>query len=126
MTRNPSRRELIKVGLGALPVISLAGTMPAFVPQMAFAEGGKRPDVSNDNILVVLQLTGGNDGLNTVAPVGDDAYHRARPKIGLGGGGLKLNDHFAIHPALGMLKNVYDAGHLAIVNGCGYPKPNRS
>jgi uncharacterized protein (DUF1501 family) len=121
-----SRRELLKVGLGALPVISLAGTMPAFVPQMAFADLARRPGLANDNILVVLQLTGGNDGLNTVVPFADDAYHRARPKIGLREPAFKLDDHFALNPALGILKNVYDQGHLAVVNGCGYPKPNRS
>jgi uncharacterized protein (DUF1501 family) len=121
-----SRRELLKVGLGALPVISLASTMPAFVPRMAFAEPARRPGLANDNILVVLQLTGGNDGLNTVVPYADDAYHRARPKIGLREPAYKLDDHFALNSALGALKNVYDQGHLAIVNGCGYPTPNRS
>ena len=123
---HPSRRELIKVGLGALPVISLAGTMPAFVPQMAFAQQARRPGLANDNILVVLQLTGGNDGLNTVIPFADDAYHRARPKIGVRQSAFKLDDRFALHPALGVLKNVFDQGHLAVVQGCGYPKPNRS
>jgi uncharacterized protein (DUF1501 family) len=124
--QNPSRRELIKVGLGALPVISMAGTMPAFVPQMAFAQQARRPGLANDNILVVLQLTGGNDGLNTVIPFADDAYHRARPKIGIRQSAFKLDDHFALNPALGILKNVFDQGHLAVVHGCGYPKPNRS
>jgi uncharacterized protein (DUF1501 family) len=123
---NTSRRNLLKVGLGALPVISLAGTMPAFVPQFAFAENAKRPDQPNDNILVVLQLTGGNDGLNTVIPFADDAYHRARPRIGLAKNAAKLDDHFGLNPSLSLLKGVYDQGHLAIVNGCGYPKPSRS
>lgn len=123
---NTSRRNLLKVGLGALPVISLAGTMPAFVPQFAFAESGRRTNQSDDNILVVLQLTGGNDGLNTVVPFADDAYHRARPQIRLDKNVVRLDDHFGLNPSLGLLKNVYDQGHLAIVNGCGYPKPSRS
>lgn len=122
-----SRRNLLKVGLGSLPVISLAGTMPAFVPQFAFAEGAKRSDQSNDNILVVLQLTGGNDGLNTVIPTDDDAYYRARPKIGVKKTiAARLDDHFGLNPSLTLLKNIFDQGQLAIVNGCGYPKPNRS
>src|SRR3954469_24265099 len=122
-----SRRNLLKVGLSSLPVISLAGTMPAFVPQFAFAEGAKRPDQSNDNILVVLQLTGGNDGLNTVIPTDNDAYYRARPKIGIKRNlAARLDDHFGLNPSLNLLKNIFDQGHLAIVNGCGYPKPNRS
>src|SRR5260221_14008493 len=103
-----SRRKLLRVGLGSLPVISLAGTMPAFVPQLAFAEAAKRPDQSNDNILVVLQLTGGNDGLNTVIPYADPAYHRARPRIGIKNNPGRLDDHFALNPSLAMLKNVYD------------------
>jgi uncharacterized protein (DUF1501 family) len=122
-----SRRELLKVGLSALPVISLSGTIPAFVSQMAFAEGGKRGELSNDNILVVLQLTGGNDGLNTVVPFGDDAYYRARPKIGVAKESVvRLDDHLGLNPGLAPLKAVYDAGHLAVVNGCGYPSPSRS
>src|SRR5258706_3878921 len=122
-----SRRNLLKVGLGALPVISLSATVPAFVSQLAFAEQVKRPNQSNDNILVVLQLTGGNDGLNTVIPFADDAYHRARPKIGIKKNLVtRLDDHFGLNPSLGLLKTIFDNGQLAIVNGCGYPKPNRS
>jgi len=112
--------------LGGLPVISLAGSMPAFVPQLAFAQGANRADLANDNILVVLQLTGGNDGLNTVFPYADPAYLKARPRIGIKDTSLRLDDHFALNPSLRMLKNVFDQGHLAIVHGCGYPKPSRS
>ena len=122
-----SRRNLLKVGLSALPVISLSGSIPAFVSQMAFAEQARRPELSNDNILVVLQLTGGNDGLNTVVPFADDAYYRARPKIGVGKDRVvRLDDHFGLNPGLAPLKPLYDQGHLAVVNGCGYPSPNRS
>src|SRR4051812_33808305 len=122
-----SRRNLLKVGLGALPVISLSGTMPAFVSQLAFAETAVRPELANDNILVVLQLTGGNDGLNTVIPYGDDSYFKARPKIGIKDRNTaRLDDHFALNPSLFLLKSIYDAGQLAIVHGCGDPNPNRS
>jgi len=121
-----SRRSLLKVGLSALPVISLSGTVPAFVADLAFADQIKRPDQSNDNILLVLQLTGGNDGLNTVIPFADDAYPKARPKINLKNSPLRLDDHFALHPAMSGLKQLYDKGQLAIVHGCGYPSPSRS
>jgi uncharacterized protein (DUF1501 family) len=123
-----SRRNLLKVGLGALPVISLSASVPSFVSQMAFADQAARPDQPNDNVLVVLQLTGGNDGLNTVIPFTDDAYHRARPKIGIKNPGdyLRLNEHFALNPGLAVLRNVFNEGHLAVVHGCGYPNPNRS
>jgi len=78
-------------------------------------------------ILVVLQMAGGNDGLNTVIPYADDAYHRARPVIGIGADKvLKLNDYLGLHPKLTGLKSLYDEGHLSILQGVGYPNANRS
>ncbi len=77
-------------------------------------------------ILVVLQLAGGNDGLNTVIPYSNDFYNKARPSLGIKSNLLKLNDQFALHPALEGLKEIYDAGQLSIVQGVGYPNPNRS
>ncbi|HTH50135.1 MAG TPA: DUF1501 domain-containing protein [Candidatus Limnocylindria bacterium] len=78
-------------------------------------------------ILVVLQLAGGNDGLNTVVPFANDDYHRARPTLGLKPGQvLKLDSQFGLHPALAGLKSLYDAGQLGIVQAVGYPNPNRS
>jgi uncharacterized protein (DUF1501 family) len=117
---------MLKVGLTGLSVVSLANSMPAFLTRFARAETGVSPDQSNDNNLVVVQMSGGNDGLNTVIPVGNDAYHKARPKIGLKDGTHKLTDDFALNPGMGGFKELFDAGKLAIVNGCGYPSPNRS
>ena len=78
-------------------------------------------------ILVVLQLAGGNDGLNTVVPFANDHYHRARPTLGLKTEQvLKLDGQFGLHPALTGLKSLYDAGQLGIVQAVGYPNPNRS
>jgi len=78
-------------------------------------------------ILVVLQLAGGNDGLNTLIPFADDAYHKARPGLALAADKvLKLDDRHGLHPNLSALKELHDAGHLAIVQGVGYPNPNRS
>lgn len=122
-----SRRNFLKVGLGALPVICIGGTVPAFVAQMAFAGPSTQPSaVSNDNILVIVQLSGGNDGLNTVVPFSDDLYRKARPTLGLKNNLLKINERFALNPGMTAFKNLFDDGKLAIVNGCGYPKPNRS
>jgi uncharacterized protein (DUF1501 family) len=68
-----SRRQLLRVGLGALPVISLSGSVPMFVSKFAMAQSmAPGSDVSNDNILVVVQLSGGNDGLNTIIPARAD------------------------------------------------------
>lgn len=78
-------------------------------------------------ILVVLQLAGGNDGLNTVVPFADDAYHRARPRLGLKSDAvLRLNDTTGLHPALRGFRELFDSGKLGIVQSVGYPNPNRS
>ncbi len=78
-------------------------------------------------ILVVLQQAGGNDGLNMLPPWADDAYHRARPTLGLAADKvLKLDGYCGLHPALAPLKALYDQGNMAVVQGVGYPNPNRS
>jgi uncharacterized protein (DUF1501 family) len=75
----------------------------------------------------VLQMAGGNDGLNTVVPYSNDFYHNARPKIGLSADKiLKVTGDIGFHGALGGFKNLYDSGNLAVVQGVGYPNPNRS
>jgi len=121
-----SRREMLRVGLGGLGVISLGGTVPAFVSKMAFANEVAGSNVSNDNILVVVQLSGGNDGLNTVIPRGNDAYMKARPQIGVKDRLLTLSDGLTLNPGMTPFKEVFDDGKLAVINGCGYPQPNRS
>jgi uncharacterized protein (DUF1501 family) len=126
MTPRTTRRELLKVGLSGAAVVSMAHTMPAFVSQLAFAQQPKSAKLSNDNVLVVIQLTGGNDALNTVIPYADPAYARSRPKIGLHKNHLRLDDRFGLHPAMIGLKQLYDEGQLAVIHGCGYPDPNRS
>jgi len=121
-----TRRDILKVGLGSLPVVCIGSSLPAFVSRMAMAEQAANPAVSNDNILVIVQLSGGNDGLNTVVPLGFDPYFKARPKLALKDNLHKLNDQFALNDGLTPFKKIWDDGQLAIVNGCGYPKPNRS
>ena len=75
----PSRREMLRVGLGGLGIITLGGTIPAFMSRFAFADAVANSKISNDNVLVVIQLSGGNDGLNTVVPSSQrDAYLKAR------------------------------------------------
>jgi uncharacterized protein (DUF1501 family) len=79
------------------------------------------------NILVVLQLAGGNDGLNTVIPMGNDEYRKARPTLGLADSSLlQIDPATGLHPSLSGLASAYKDGHLAIVQGVGYPNPNRS
>ncbi|HEV8111969.1 MAG TPA: DUF1501 domain-containing protein [Planctomycetota bacterium] len=77
--------------------------------------------------LVVLQLSGGNDGLSTVVPYGDDVYNRSRTATRIDGKDvLRIDGYRGLHPELKKLKSVYDQGQLAIVEGCGYPEPIRS
>ncbi|MCB1097268.1 MAG: DUF1501 domain-containing protein [Verrucomicrobiae bacterium] len=126
-----TRRSFLRNGmLGA----ATAYSVPAFVHNTflslnASAEGAAiQTDTGKDSpILVVLQLAGGNDGLNTVVPYADDAYYQARPKLGHKADALlKLNDHLGLSDALPFLHSIYDSGNLAIVQGVGYPNPNRS
>ncbi len=78
-------------------------------------------------ILVVIQLAGGNDGLNTVVPFGQDAYYRLRPSLAVPRTSvLNLDGNVGFSPILAPLKSLFDDGHLAVVQGVGYPNPNRS
>jgi uncharacterized protein (DUF1501 family) len=113
---------------------SLAWTLPTFLAQTfdelhaLAADSATAVATGKDSpILVVLQLAGGNDGLNTLVPFADDDYHRARPNLGLKAAEvLKLNDQLGLHPALAGFKELHDSGQLGIVQAVGYPNPNRS
>lgn len=126
-----TRREFLRSSvLGG----ALTWTVPSFIGatiDTLFAEGDgaltQTPTGKDAPILVVLQLAGGNDGLNTLVPFSNDHYRRARPGLGLQGGDLlHLNDEFALHASLAGMKSLYDEGLLSIVHGVGYPNPNRS
>ncbi|MEI7721102.1 MAG: DUF1501 domain-containing protein [Verrucomicrobiota bacterium] len=126
-----TRREFLRTGLlGG----SLCWTMPAFLSRTmqslhAEADGALVQGVTgrDGNILVVLQLAGGNDGLNTVIPLENDEYRKSRPTIGVPEASiLKLNSQTGLHPSLSGLASAYQEGHLAVVQGVGYPNPNRS
>ena len=125
-TKLTSRRELLKVGLGALPVITIGGSVPYLVPKLAFAQDTPGTPVPKDNILVIVQLSGGNDGLNTVVPFKHDQYKKVRPRIALSERLLSLSDEYALNPGMTAFKKLFDEGMLAVVHGCGYPQPNRS
>ena len=81
----------------------------------------------DDTILVVLQLAGGNDGLNTLVPYADDTYHKARPRLAKKERDIiKLNDHVGLNSSMPFLGSLFKEGDLGIVQGVGYPNPNRS
>jgi uncharacterized protein (DUF1501 family) len=113
----------------SLGVAVLGGTMPAAFTRAAFAQTAPAAAANADpaNVLVVIQLAGGNDGLNTVIPYSDDAYHRARPTIGVNPATvLRVDDRIGFHPALAGLNELYREGHVALIQGVGYPNPNLS
>jgi uncharacterized protein (DUF1501 family) len=118
---NLTRRQFLGWNAVGLSSVSLAGNLPLLLQRASAAEA-KHPN----RILVVVELTGGNDGLNTVIPYADPAYHRARPQLGIREGVHRLDDRFGLHPALGPVAELFKEGKAAIVHGVGYPKPNRS
>jgi uncharacterized protein (DUF1501 family) len=124
-----SRRSLL--GRGALLVAS-GFLAPAFVTRTAIALDTRTAATSTDPsanklILVVLQLSGGNDGINTLIPFGDQTYSKLRPSLGFASTDvLPLTDSVGLNPNLSKLKALYDQGKVAIVQGVGYPNPNRS
>ncbi|SEQ64646.1 DUF1501 domain-containing protein [Neolewinella agarilytica] len=105
---------------------STAMFTPNFLRSSAMANASRLASRSG-KILIVLQLSGGNDGLNTVIPFGDDLYYQNRPVLGIPRKEvLGLNDHQGLHPALLPLRKLYDRGEMTIINSVGYPNPDRS
>lgn len=116
---NHRRRQLLASALGGIGAAQFA--LPA-----AFAKT-KSSNPAEDRILVVLELSGGNDGLNTVVPYGDDAYYKHRPTIGLKPQQLiKLDDHYGLNPGMVGFERLWKNGELAMVHGCGYEHPSFS
>jgi len=116
-----TRRRFLQTTLGTSAAISLEGTLPAFWNAVAAAEAG------NDRVLVVVQLSGGNDGLNTIIPYKHSAYRKNRPAIGIPANQvLRINDELGFHPSMQGCADLLEDGKLAVVQGVGYPNPNRS
>src|SRR5688572_23343809 len=115
-------RQLLANTLKGSSLVTLGTTVPAFLARTAqAAEQGK------DKVLVVVELTGGNDGLNTVIPYADDLYHKARPTLRQTAKQvIQLDDHVGLHSGMQGLKELWQAGHLAVLQGIGYPNPDRS
>ena len=139
---NPySRRLFMQQGMAFL---SMATTVPLFMQRSA--QGimiplgslvSSQAGVPEDHTLVVIQLGGGNDGLNTVIPYGDRSYYKNRPQLAISAPGKSSNgsgtalpipgaDGFGLHPNLTGLLELIDDGQAAIIQGVGYPNPNRS
>ena len=130
-----TRRQFLQTGL---TMASAAATLPLFLNRSAFAlgpataggtNGTSLAGVPQDKVLVVIQLAGGNDGLNTVIPFFDPAYYNARRGIGIQQRDALVLDSdigVGLHPAMERVKGLYDDGLMSVIQGVGYPNPNRS
>ncbi len=106
---------------------SLATGGAFFIPQFLKAYEANAPSYANNKKLVIIQLKGGNDGLNTIVPFQNDIYYQNRGDIAIPKNEvLKLNDQLGFHPSLKPLQSLYDKGCLSILNNVGYPNPIRS
>ena len=115
------RRELL-AGMAGLSAMSMVP--PAFAQA---AQAAATQAATSGKVLVILELSGGNDGLNTVVPYGDDAYYRQRPNIGIPKNELRIiDDHFGFNPGMAGFESLYKDGKMAIVHGCGYENPSYS
>jgi uncharacterized protein (DUF1501 family) len=120
------RTSFLTRSLGAA---ALGGSLPVAFMRAAYAQSIPATGAATDPgyVLVVIQMSGGNDGLNTVIPYTDDTYHRARPTIAVDPKTvLRINDRIAWNPALAGLNELYQQGHVALLQGVGYPDPNLS
>jgi uncharacterized protein (DUF1501 family) len=125
MTAN--RRDFLKTSLASVGVVAWGLGVPGFVRRTALAAGPPSKPGARDTVLVVVELTGGNDGLNTVVPFKDPEYAKLRPTLALPSAQLKkINDGLGMHPSLDGFADILQDGGLCVVQGVGYPNPDQS
>jgi len=113
------RKEFLQIGSLASASLMMPKFLKAFEKKAAVPPGNK--------VMVVLQFSGGNDGLNTVIPMRNDIYYKSRPKLGIQKEqALQLTDEAGLNPALPFFKDLFDEGSLGIMNNVGYPNPDHS
>ena len=118
-----SRRAFLKSSVSSAALVALS---PA-VPQFLLSASARAAEGRGESVLVVVQLSGGNDGLNTVVPYADDVYRRNRPALGIPAARVhKIDDYVGLHPSMEAFSRLLEGGRLGIVQGVGYPNPNRS
>ena len=118
-----SRRSFFSSAVSSPTLVALSSTVPGFLARSAQAA---KP-ASDERVLVVIELNGGNDGINTVVPYRDEGYQRHRSATRLATSDLiKIDDQVGLHPSLSDAARLLNEGKLAIVQGVGYPNPNRS
>lgn len=117
-----TRRTFLERALKGSSLVALGPTVPGFLASAARAAAPGK-----DNVLVVVEMTGGNDGLNTVVPYADDLYHAARPTLRLTRDRvIRVDDHIGLNPGMRSWEKLLSDGRLAVVQGVGYPNPDRS
>jgi uncharacterized protein (DUF1501 family) len=117
-----NRRQFVSRMLKSSSLLALGPVVPGFLAQTALAA-----DAGKDTILVVIEMSGGNDGLNTVIPYADDLYHKARPTLRFTKQQVvRVDDHVGLHPGMRSFGQLLQQGQLAVVQGVGYPNPDRS
>ena len=127
-----TRHRLFDLGLTSRSLLNTglaAGAAGLVGPPLMFGASAQAQTSqgARERILVVLELSGGNDGLNTIVPYGDDAYYRHRPQIGIRKEKVrKLDDHFGLNSGMVGFERLFKDGKLAIVHGCGYADPSFS
>ena len=112
------RRKFLKDSALASSLLFVPSFLKAFESVDATGLGYRR--------LVVVQLAGGNDGLNTIIPYNNDIYYSSRPRLAITKGIIRMTDDLGFHPSLAPLRSLYDNGELSILNNVGYPNPIRS
>jgi len=119
-----SRRDFLKTSLGASALLSLSPVVPDFLERSAQA-AARQPD-QRDTVLVLIQLSGGNDGLNTVVPYDDPTYIKSRPTLAMPADKVhKIDSQLGFHPRMDAFMRLFKEGHLSVVQGVGYPNSSR-
>src|SRR5438132_9232817 len=117
------RRDFLKLST----LLACGTTVPTFLTRSASALAAQGKQDAKGRVLVVVQLDGGNDGLNPVVPYEDDIYRKSRPELNLAANRLhKIDDHIGLHTSLEGFSKLLQNQQLAIVQSVGYPNPNRS
>lgn len=122
ISTNPSRRHFIRSSIGGAAAIGIGANLPN-----CFAQAASGDSNSDERVLVVVQMSGGNDGLNTIIPFADDDYRSARPKLAIPiDEVLKFDDDNGFHPSMTGMHELLQDGQFAAVRSVGYEQPNRS
>ncbi len=120
-----NRRDFLRFSLAGSSMVALTGAIPNFLGRTAAQTPQAQAQGARDTILVVVQLTGGNDGLNTVVPFGNADYNRLRPTLRITNS-LRVADGIGLHPSMTGLHGLLQDNALCIVQGVGYPNPDQS